>query len=332
MITIAPQFTQIEHRWEAWKAMQSRKTLVLQSYKDESTVTIWGYDGPDAHLCCLYRGAVPACVIASGYTQEQNDADLADYETNYASTANGPNVTAVGGEFTPKTIKNEHNLEPWGAEKGQLVPSEYCCPIVLSEKSTDGLTFKYDENTRLVPVVGQYIFQNNNCTRSWITAHDAAARTVTFDLPVLDNGPGFYRKGYPIFCKIRDYKPLMYLWGIYFKVLNAHDDDFIELNVIDKDNKFEDDEFCMRNFGIPAAVAVGVPAMYGFEKLGEFSEWCKYYDESWVINMNGREVKTPDGSPGVLLPNLYLLIMYYPAATDDNPVKIFHDYLPTSKS
>lgn len=236
------------------------------------------------------------------------------------------------GEITSTGIKNDHCIEPWGAAAGKFKPSDYSCAIDLSNKSQDGLTFTY--SCSKTPKVGAYVFQNDATVRSWITAVNTGSSTVTFDLPVLENGiNNCYREGVIIDCKIRDYKPYMYLWGLYLKVLNAHDDDFVELDVVDADDLFMTDDYCLEQFGVDSATANAAVIPYlGFEKLGEFSEWCKYYDESWVINMNNREVKTPDGAPGKLLTNLSLRMVYYPRYQEPSvTVSVYLDYLATSK-
>jgi len=249
---------------------------------------------------------------------------LKDEQTKEVTVANSPTVV-------PTSPKNEHSIEPWGAVNGKLTVADYACEITLSNKSQDGLTFTY--SCTKVPEVGAYVFQDNCTTRSWITEVDTQNSTITFDLAVLDNGQGCYRKAYFVDCLIRDYKPYMYLWGLYLKVLDSHNDDFIELDVIDLDHKFDDDTYCTAQFGVNAATAATEVIPYlGFEKLGEFDDWCKYYDESWVINMNNREVMTPDGAPGKLLVNLYLRLAYYPSPENTNTdISIYMDYIPTSK-
>jgi hypothetical protein len=84
-VTIAPQYTQREYRWTAWKAIYVIKGLPFQFEETSEMYTIWSYDGPEVFSCQIYRGAVPA---VSDYTQEQNDADKADFETNYKALGN----------------------------------------------------------------------------------------------------------------------------------------------------------------------------------------------------------------------------------------------------
>jgi hypothetical protein len=61
---------------------------VAQFDEAPGTYTVWGYDYPEVHLCTIWRGEVPSGVIAGGYSQEQNDQDLAEFEGGYKSKFN----------------------------------------------------------------------------------------------------------------------------------------------------------------------------------------------------------------------------------------------------
>ena len=87
-IAIAPHFTQRPNKWTAWKGIQAAKTGLHQYDEEDTAYTVWFYDGPEAHICTIWKGIVPDGVIAGGYTQEQNDADKVDFETNFKSSAN----------------------------------------------------------------------------------------------------------------------------------------------------------------------------------------------------------------------------------------------------
>jgi hypothetical protein len=86
-ITIAPSFTQASYTWTAWKAVQVTKRFNTQYIDDGITYTIWGYDGPEAHQCSIYKGTVPDGLTAA-YSQAQNDTDKADFEATYKPYAN----------------------------------------------------------------------------------------------------------------------------------------------------------------------------------------------------------------------------------------------------
>lgn len=92
-IVIAPTLTQREFKWTGWKAMSTLKALVHQHHDEGSKYFIWGVDGNDAIICIIYKGTVPDDVIASGYTQEQNDTDKAEFEADYLPTSNRTSVS-----------------------------------------------------------------------------------------------------------------------------------------------------------------------------------------------------------------------------------------------
>lgn len=87
-ISISPQYTQREYKWTAWKSVLAVKNFAYQSDSDDSAYFIWGYDGPEVHMCIIYKNDVPQPVIDAGYSQEQNDADKANYLASYAAKAN----------------------------------------------------------------------------------------------------------------------------------------------------------------------------------------------------------------------------------------------------
>ena len=87
-IPISSQFTQRNYQWTDWKTVQFNKKLIYQSNDDGSIYTIWGYDGPDVHICTIFKGEVPYTVVEQGYSQTQNDNDKTDFENNYAGDSN----------------------------------------------------------------------------------------------------------------------------------------------------------------------------------------------------------------------------------------------------
>lgn len=87
-ISIGPQYTVRSYRWTQWKTVKTAKNLIHQ-YDDDGTVyTIWGYDGPEAHVCTIFKNEVPYNIINEGYSQSQNNSDKSDFETNYLPSAN----------------------------------------------------------------------------------------------------------------------------------------------------------------------------------------------------------------------------------------------------
>lgn len=86
-IALAPQYTQRNYTWTAWKAVYAVKGSLFQYDEDAILYTIWSYDGPDVHVCQIYKGEVPYTATGS-YSQNQNDTDKTDFETNYKPSGN----------------------------------------------------------------------------------------------------------------------------------------------------------------------------------------------------------------------------------------------------
>lgn len=88
VLALAPQYTQRIHTWTNWKIVQLAK-VGLHQYDDDGTIyTIYFYDGPEVHLCNIWKDTVPDGVINGGYSQEQNDLDKIDFEDNYKVDSN----------------------------------------------------------------------------------------------------------------------------------------------------------------------------------------------------------------------------------------------------
>jgi hypothetical protein len=255
-------------------------------------------------------------------------------------------ITTIVGEVTPKTIKNEHCMQPWGCDmgyfesKGDTELGDFVCEITLSDPSVDNLTFTYNSNCPITPTVGNYVFQRHNERRSWTTAVDTVNNRITFERPVLKVGTGIYTRGYYIDSLIRDWKPIMYLWGLTLNVIERDSngvvetnpcEDFIELSIVDKDDLFKMNPVCQALFGVDAADAAPYLTALGFEDIGEYGHWTKYYDESWVLSCNGKYTKSPDGAPGELLPGLYLRMSFFSTENELHKYSVLVDYYPTSK-
>jgi hypothetical protein len=207
-------------------------------------------------------------------------------------------------------------------------------------ETVDGLTFSYNENVPIVPAIGNYIFQRHTSRRSWITAIDVNAHTLTVELPYLENGDGIYARGYYTDILVRDWAPVMYLWALTLTVLEYEngelDDspcgDLMELSVVDVNDMFKSDDFCQALFGVNAAQATPYIEALGFEDNQEYGHWTKYYDESWVLSCNGVYTPSPDGSPAELIPGFYLRLSFFTTENSEHEYHIFADYYPTSKS
>jgi hypothetical protein len=128
-IVIAPQLTQRTYFWSAWKTVFSVKGAAHQHDDDGSTYTIWFYDGPEVHICTIWKGEVPSGVIEAGvYSQEQNDADKAEFEAAYLSSSNQTLVpkaaTGVVGQAPGKGLGGwapDPMTDPYGAASDEVV-------------------------------------------------------------------------------------------------------------------------------------------------------------------------------------------------------------------
>jgi len=86
-LALAPHLTQRVYTWTNWKLQLATRQFRPQFDEDAESYLIYGYDGPEVHLCTIYRGAVPHGVLAE-YSQEQNDIDRVDFEANYKGISN----------------------------------------------------------------------------------------------------------------------------------------------------------------------------------------------------------------------------------------------------
>jgi hypothetical protein len=107
MITLAPTYTHRSYSWTDWKEVKVTKELKTQFDESELKYLIYGYDGPEVHFCEIYKGDVPAEVIAAGYSQVQNDADKAEFEADYKDSANASLIPNVVTYFE----KNDKDLK-----------------------------------------------------------------------------------------------------------------------------------------------------------------------------------------------------------------------------
>lgn len=159
-IVIAPQFTQRTHTWTGLSAVSQTKKLALQCEADGTVYTIWGYDGPEVHLCTIWQGDVPEHVVASGYTQIQNDLDKAAFEYGALPFCN----SSVEG--------------PREADKK---------PVVTVSPATEGwLTWVTGRKDQIPPdngTTGRGLGEQISVT---FTTSDAANTTKTFDIQFLE--------------------------------------------------------------------------------------------------------------------------------------------------
>ena len=100
--------TVISSSWAEFKPAAVAKGLLVQYLDDGNTTTVFAFDGQMlAYSCVIWDGTVPDGVINGGYSQAQNDADLADFTANYKPTANRPLVPILAdGRIRSATEKS----------------------------------------------------------------------------------------------------------------------------------------------------------------------------------------------------------------------------------
>jgi hypothetical protein len=89
MVIFPQTMAQRYYAYQAWKAALILKGGIPQWDNSQGQITqIWFYDGPEVNICQLWQIPVPQDIIDGGYTQEQNDADTADFEAVYQANGN----------------------------------------------------------------------------------------------------------------------------------------------------------------------------------------------------------------------------------------------------
>jgi len=93
-ITFGQGLIVISTRWTSLKGVVAVKGLLLQHDEEDGLYAIFALDGSIVYTTNIWKqGFQPS----SDYSQEQNDADKADFEANYKSGANRPLVAMDGG-------------------------------------------------------------------------------------------------------------------------------------------------------------------------------------------------------------------------------------------
>jgi hypothetical protein len=248
-------------------------------------------------------------------------------------------------EVIPKTIKNEHAMQPCGCVKSYFYShnvsgvEDYVTAITLLDQSVDGKTFSYVSD--IIPTIGSYVFQDEATRRSWIVGVDSVSGLVTFYHDLLTEGEGLYSRGHYIDCFIPDWFPTMHIWGVTITIkqydennqlINEPCESFIEFSIVDEYDLLKMDAYTQALFGVDAVSATPYIEAIGFEAFGEFdNHWVRYYDESWVLNVENKYTHTPDGAPGELLANFDAKLAFFATENIPKKYKVFLDYYFTVK-
>ena len=78
---------QRSNTWTWFKSLVISKYCTMQMEQSVDMYTIYAYDGPEVMFCYIWTGEVPPSVLPT-YSQAQNDADKADFQTNWLPSVN----------------------------------------------------------------------------------------------------------------------------------------------------------------------------------------------------------------------------------------------------
>lgn len=81
-----------DYRWTDWVTALAIRRSQPQYRATDTQYWVWFWDGAERHICSIWLGEVPHAVQAAGYSQVQNDADKADFESLFLPTINKANV------------------------------------------------------------------------------------------------------------------------------------------------------------------------------------------------------------------------------------------------
>jgi hypothetical protein len=196
-VTIAPQFTQRIYQWTSWKAVLLVKPGHAHQWDDDGIVyTIWFYDGPEAFICTIWKGEVPDSVVATSYSQNQNDLDKADFEANFKPSGNNLlekkqtdgslHVAQVGREGTEVIFATHDFADPttWFGDSVRVTDE------VLVD-SGDGYTFT-SSHTNWIDMIHGKVFDED--VHAAEVSHTYSVVTTVDDVSV-DHHPPFFTSG-----------------------------------------------------------------------------------------------------------------------------------------
>jgi hypothetical protein len=222
-----------------WASLKTQIAAIKTPYHyndDADLYSIFIIDMNVVYTTQIHKGIIP---LSCSITQEQNDADKADFEDNYKDGANVP-LSSVGISTTSTSPRNDH------------------------EMIKDGIVHKH----------------------------------INSALHLID--PDFIDFQFPV------EHTKQYLWGCSSHVKDFGEDDYIVMQIVDKDN------------------ILG----YGENTI------LKEYDQVWCQTLAKATSPffTPDGAPGEIIGGLYARAVYYATDVTKIDVKIWLDYILTIKT
>jgi hypothetical protein len=119
-VSFGSSITVITLFWTAFKALVSSKGLLMQFQDDGTVTTMFVFDGSAlAYSCIIYDGSVPDG-LTPVYSQAQNDADKADFTTNFKPTANQRLSLGVGNKLNTSPVASLETMAALGLIPGAV--------------------------------------------------------------------------------------------------------------------------------------------------------------------------------------------------------------------
>lgn len=175
--------TVIASTWTAFLATVQAKSLSMQ-YNDDSTITtVFAFDGPSLVYQCIMwdnatGGVVPPGIIAGGYSQAQNNSDLATFQSTYQANCNQPvGAISATGALAAVNATVTLALTPGVQSVGLQFEAGTLIGLFVAEGSTDnGTTW----NQVLISQVAGAVTTTNLKSFGWNfgSANPAFAATV----------------------------------------------------------------------------------------------------------------------------------------------------------
>lgn len=105
MISFGSGVSTVSSDWAQFKTTAKKKNLSVQFEEGDGSYFIYGFDSLVAFTAQIWTGLVPDGV-AQTYSQAQNDADKADFETNFKPFANKTQTPAGVSKVVNAALKN----------------------------------------------------------------------------------------------------------------------------------------------------------------------------------------------------------------------------------
>lgn len=171
-------------RWTAFKLIVLPKVLSIQYDQDSVGYTIFAMDGPCVYTTFIWTGTVPD--NGGDYTQAQNDADKADFETNYKPYANGQ---ILDNELDPRLIHRFGNLTSASTSEVLVAARAYNelasqrqCSVQSTSASDDDGTPSGCRQVRITYLDSNYVLK----TEDVLTNGTAKVNTVATDIRFIE--------------------------------------------------------------------------------------------------------------------------------------------------